>query len=224
MYWKTRTWPRCAACFEAPIAITEPSPERVTEMPLKSPASTPSISSPIWDQSPSTDEYSNTRTCPALGLLPSAPSFRWAPIATRVPSPDKETDLPLRSRPRSPSISEPTWLQSPSDDENSKMRTWPAKVSVPLLRSAAIAKRKPSAERDTAPPAWSPAVSPKISAPILLQELVPSSNSNTRTSPALAPAISLNLDPTATRPQSSDIDTLLPKLSPAKSPVISDPT
>ena len=62
------------------------------------------------DTSQQSVHKSYTRTRPALE---PAPLFLGAPIATRVPSEDIDTDRPDQSPSASPSMSAPTWVHVP---------------------------------------------------------------------------------------------------------------
>ena len=156
----TRTWPASVpvpSLSIAPIATRVPSEDIDTEYPDQSSAASPSMSAPTWVHVPPLSAY--TRTCPAL--LP-VPSLYGAPIATRVPSEDIDTESPDQSAAASPSMSAPTWVHVPP--LSAYTRTWPASVPVPSLRSAPIATRVPSADIDTDPD-QSSAASPSMSAP-----------------------------------------------------------
>ena len=106
------------------------------------------MSVPTWVHVPPLSAY--TRTWPADVPLPS---FPVAPIATRVPSEDIDTDVPELSLEASPSISAPTWVQAPPLSEYT--RTWPALEPLPSLYWALIATRVPSDDIDTGYPNWS---------------------------------------------------------------------
>ena len=121
----TLTWPALdpvPSFLRAPIATRVPSEDIDTEYPNWSLAASPSMSEPTWDHNPLLSEY--TRTWPAA-------LFMRAPIATRVPSEDIDTDYPDWSRAASPSMSEPTWDHNPLLSEYT--RTWPASEPVPSL-------------------------------------------------------------------------------------------
>ena len=68
--------------------------------------------------------YVYTRTWPALSPLPSFPG---APIATRVPSGDIDTEYPDSSPAASPSMSAPSWVHVPP--LSAYTRTWPRESS-----------------------------------------------------------------------------------------------
>jgi hypothetical protein len=108
----TRTWPRLASFSVAPMATRVPSADIDTVRPAASPAASPSMSPPIWVHVPPLSEY--TRTWPRLASFSVAvPSFHEAPMATRVPSEDIDTDTPDQSPAASPSMSPPTWVHVP---------------------------------------------------------------------------------------------------------------
>ena len=194
--------------LRAPIATRVPSEDIDTEYPDWSLAASPSMSEPTWDHDPLLSEY--TRTWPA------SPSLPRAPIATRVPSEDIDTDHPDSSLAASPSMSEPTWDHAPDPSAKTarvNTRTWPElEPLLPSLRIAPIATRVPSEDIDTECPNWSSAASPSISWPTWVHREVPLFQSYTRTWPELEPLLlSLRIAPIATRVPSEDIDTEVPE-------------
>ena len=109
-FWYTLTCPALLplpSLWTAPIATMDPSLDKETEYPDRSPAASPSISSPISVLLPLTFWW-YTLTCPAFVWVPS---LLTAPIATMVPLLDKETENPDRSPAASPSISLPIFVE-----------------------------------------------------------------------------------------------------------------
>ena len=138
----------------APMATRLPSNDRDTDQPLISPDASPSISAPSWVHEEVL--YSYTRTWPES--VPP-PSFDCAPIATMLPSEDKETARPLQSPAASPSISAPSWVHE--EVLYSYTRTWPESTPfTPSFKNPPIATRLPEDDRDTDQPLQSPAASP----------------------------------------------------------------
>ena len=159
----TRTWPALlppSSLKGAPIATRVPSADIETLTPNWSPVALPSMSEPIWVHVPPLSAY--TRTWPASEPLPS---FVEAPIATRVPSEDIDTETPDRSPPASPLMVSPILVQFPPLSEYT--RTWPA-----LFPYEPIATRVPSVDIDTETPDPSPAASPSILEPICVHVYV----------------------------------------------------
>ena len=156
----TRTWPELEPLPSlriAPIATRVPSEDIDTECPERSVPASPSMSDPTWFHTPLLSAYTRTWSLPPQ-------SVRGAPIATRVPSDDRDIENPDSSYAAPPSMSDPTWLHVPPLSEY--MRTWPLSyVPVPSLKGAPIATRVPSEDIDTDRPNWSPAASPSISDP-----------------------------------------------------------
>ena len=139
-----------------------PSEERLTELPDRSPADSPSISSPNFVQL--SFAYWYILTWP----LPSPfPSFPVAPIATMVPSEERLTDRPDISPSASPSISPPIFVQL--SFTYWYILTWPLSSPFPSLEIAPIATTEPSSERLTEKPDRSPSASPAILSPICVQ-------------------------------------------------------
>ena len=143
------------------MATIVPSEDRDTDHPELSPAASPSISAPSCTQVPELSSY--TLTWPASLPLPS---FFRAPMATIVPSEDRDTEYPEWSFAASPSISAPSCTQVP--ELSSYTLTWPASLPLSSLFRAPMATISPSEDRDTDHPEPSYAASPSISAPICI--------------------------------------------------------
>ncbi len=126
------------------MATLLPSEERDTETPDWSLPASPSISDPTCTQTPLESLY--IRTWPAS--LPAS-SLPLAPMATLLPSEERDTEYPDWSPAASPSISDPTCTQTPL--ESLYIRTWPALIPVPPLPYAPMATILPSAEKYTYP-------------------------------------------------------------------------
>jgi hypothetical protein len=106
-------------------------------------------------------DHSNTRIWPEVSPFPS---FLPAPIAILLPSEERDTFFPDKSRAASPSMSLPTcdhWFEL----SNLYTRTWPEASPFPSFLCAPIAIMLPSEERDTEIPDLSPAASPSMSLP-----------------------------------------------------------
>ena len=95
-----------------------------------------------------------------MRTLPVALLLLGAPMATREPSADKETEVPNSSAVASPTIAKPSWFHD--EPSQSRMRTLPASL---LLFGAPMANREPSADKETDLPVWSP-IRPTTSPPI----------------------------------------------------------
>ena len=147
-----------------PIASTDASLLRDTDVPDASPASSPLMLCPLWTHAD--PFHSNTRTLPAL--LPFASLFA-EPTAKILPSLLRAMDSPKKSPTFSPSISAPCCTQSLPSYSNT--RTWPLLVPFPSLSLADIATTLPSALIDTEWPLLSSAASPSISDPLCCQLL-----------------------------------------------------
>ena len=125
------------------------------------------MSAPSWTQSPEAPAvafHRCTRACPAL--LP-APSLAHAPTARVVTSADSDTEIPELSSAASPSMSAPSWTQSPEAPAVAfyqclMLRSAP----VPSLKSAPMARMVPSADSEIETPELPPKASPSMSAPI----------------------------------------------------------
>ena len=193
------------------MATRVPFADRDTEKPAVTFPASPSMSTPTCVQEPPLSSY--ILTWPAE--LPF-PSLEGAPMATRVPSADRDTEKPDKSLAASPSMSAPTCVQE--SPLSSYILTWPA---VPTLEGAPMAMRVPSADRDTEEPDTSFAASPLMSAPTCVQE--PPLSSYILTWPVELPFPSLAGAPMAMRVPSADRDTERPEMSPATSPSISAP-
>ena len=96
------------------------------------------------------------RTCPEL--LPLS-SLYGAPIATREPSEDNETEYPDSSDNASPSMS---LLFDQEFPHKSYILTCPVLLPLPSLYGAPIATREPSEDNETAYPHLSDSASPSI--------------------------------------------------------------
>ena len=133
-----------SSLYGPPIATIVPSLDKETEYPLKSNDASPSISLPNCVHNEL--EYWKTLTCPESAPLPSLP---LAPIATIVPSLDKETEYPLKSNDASPSISLPNCVHKEVLLLYSKTLTYPESAPLSSLPKALIATIEPSLDKET---------------------------------------------------------------------------